>query len=90
MQAAARISAERSVCESQARAISDRVLCCVQGCGVVEFETPDQALKAIQMFNGQQVWKPSTDPACAEIRRSLLSTENAAWNTLALSFERAT
>jgi len=28
----------------------------MQGCGVVEFETVEQAKKAIQMFNGTQVW----------------------------------
>mmetsp|Transcript_10089 Transcript_10089/g.21588 ORF Transcript_10089/g.21588 Transcript_10089/m.21588 type:complete len:82 (+) Transcript_10089:83-328(+) len=27
-----------------------------KGCGVVEFETVEQAKKAIQMFNGTQVW----------------------------------
>ncbi|KAL6754227.1 hypothetical protein V8C86DRAFT_2707597 [Haematococcus lacustris] len=26
-----------------------------KGCGIVEFETPDQAQRAIQMFNGMQV-----------------------------------
>ncbi len=28
----------------------------VQGCGVVEFETAEQAQNAIQLFNGTQVW----------------------------------
>lgn len=29
--------------------------CCKQGCGVVEFDSQDQAEKAIELFNGTQV-----------------------------------
>lgn len=37
------------------RCTADAACYVPQGCGIVEFETPDQAQRAIQMFNGQQV-----------------------------------
>lgn len=47
--------ASRWWCRVHSEVLLAFMLAMVQGCGVVEFETPEQAHRAIQMFNGQQV-----------------------------------
>ena len=45
--------------------VVDALVADLQGCGIVEFESADQAQKSIQLFNGTQVKFMSTpQPTC--------------------------